>query len=115
MRRKNTKFIDPRYFMDEKIDKAPEPPEEQPECGADETWNKDTQKCVGLNEGLGDEPEPASFADQVTANRKRYVNRMARDYPNIPRIAIEIMSRLVDPHYNPEDVEPEAQPEAQPE
>jgi hypothetical protein len=50
MRRKNTKRFDPRYFMDEKTDKALEPSEEQPMRAPVETWDEGAQKCVELNE-----------------------------------------------------------------
>ena len=48
-----------------------------------------------------------SLEDEIEANRERYVRRMLHDHPKIPKWAIELMSRLADPYYNPDDVPPD--------
>ena len=52
--RKNKKFIDPRYFMDEKIEQK---------CPPGETWEGDEMgegKCVDLNESHARSGEAAT-------------------------------------------------------
>ena len=48
-----------------------------------------------------------SWDSEVETNRQRYVRRMIHDHPNTPKWAIELMSRLADPYYNPDDVPPD--------
>jgi hypothetical protein len=95
MRRKNTKRFDPRYFMDEKMDKVPEPSEEQPECGPDETWNKDTQKCVEMHEALTDR-NPAEFRDDWLDRADPQDQQRWADtaLPSLPRWMPKVLTKL---------------------
>ena len=56
--RKNKKFIDPRYFMDEKMEH-----DDPQKCPPGETWEDDEMgegKCVDLNESHARSGEAAT-------------------------------------------------------